>query len=102
MGKLKWEPLTTDASRKALAVNQALLALGNERFEADCATFIRNRSVPEIRDANHVAHVAASTPEEIKRLLARVEREFQGFPYRRFDLDFTTPPGFEARLAFEG
>ena len=94
--------MTIDASRGALAVNQALLALGNERFEAECGTFIRNRSVREIRDANHVAHVTAATPEEIERLLARVEREFQGFPYQRFDLDFTTPPGFEARLAFEG
>lgn len=79
-----------------------MLALGNDRFEADGATFIRNRSVPEIRDANHVAHVTASTPDEIDRLLARVEHEFDGFSYRRFDLDFTTPPGFEARLAFEG
>jgi GNAT superfamily N-acetyltransferase len=94
--------MTTDASRKALAVNQALFALGNERFEADGATFIRNRSVPTIWDANHVAHVTASTPEEIDRLLARVESEFEGFTHRQFDLDFTTPPAFEARLAFEG
>jgi GNAT superfamily N-acetyltransferase len=99
---LKREPVTTDASRKALAVNQALFALGNERFEADGATFVRNRSLPAIRDANHVTHVTASTPGEIDRLLARVEREFVDLPYRRFDLDFTTPPAFEARLAFEG
>jgi GNAT superfamily N-acetyltransferase len=45
--------------------------------------------------------VTASTPEEIG-VLARVEREFAGFPYRCFDLDFTTPPAFEARLAFQG
>jgi GNAT superfamily N-acetyltransferase len=94
--------MTTDDSRKALAVNQALFALGNERFEADGATFIRNRSVPTIWDANHLTHVTASTPEEIDRLLARVESEFEGFPHRQFDLDFTTPPAFEARLAFEG
>lgn len=93
---------TTDASRKALAVNQALLALGNEQFEADGAAFVRNRSVPEIRDANHVTRVSASTPDEIDRLLARVEREFDGLPHRRFDFDSTTPPAFEARLAFEG
>jgi GNAT superfamily N-acetyltransferase len=102
LGSLEQELVTTDASRKALAVNQALLALGNERFEADGATFIRNRSVPAIRDANHVAHVTAATPDEIDRLLARVEREFAGFPHRRFDLDFTTAPAFEARLALEG
>jgi GNAT superfamily N-acetyltransferase len=92
----------TDTIRKALAVNQALLALGNEVFEADGATFIRNRSAPELTDANHVAHVTASAPDEVERLLARVEREFRGCPHRRFDIDFTTPPAFEARLAVEG
>jgi ribosomal protein S18 acetylase RimI-like enzyme len=96
------EAVTADASRRALAVNQALLALGNEWFEADGGTFVRNRSMPEIRDANHVANVTAATPKEIDRLLARVEDEFDGFPHRRLDLDFTTPPAFEARLAFEG
>ncbi len=87
---------------QALAVNQAWQALGNERFRADGATFIRNRSLLDIRDANHVMQVAASTPQEIDRLLARVEREFAGFPHRRFDIDFTTPPELEARLVLEG
>lgn len=82
----------TDIARTALAAVHGFPALGNERFEADGATFIRNRTVSDIRDANHVAHVTASTPQEIDRLLARVEREFAGFPYRRFHLDFTTPP----------
>src|SRR3990172_7969372 len=91
-----------DLVRRALAVNQALLALGNEVFEAEGATFVRNRSAPSIRDANHVAHVTASTPEEIDRLLARVEREFAAIPPRRFDLDLATPPEFEAWLALEG
>lgn len=94
--------LTTDLSSRALDVNQAMLALGNEVFEADGATFVRNRSVPAIRDSNHVTRVTAATPDEIDRLLARVEREFAGFPHRRFDLDFRTPSAFEARLALEG
>lgn len=92
----------TDLIRRTLAVIQAFEALGNERFEADGATIIRNREVPQIHDANHVAHVAASTPDEIERLLARVEQEFAGFSHHRFDVDFTTPPAFEARLALEG
>lgn len=92
----------TDIARTALAAVRGFHALGNERFEADGATFIRNRTVSDIRDANHVAHVTASTPQEIDRLLARVEREFAGEPHRRFDLDFRTPPAFEARLALEG
>ncbi len=92
----------TDLARKALEVNQSFYALGNERFEADGATFIRNRSIPALRDANHVTHITATTSSEIEQLLARVDREFAGFPHRRFDLDFTTPPAFEARLALDG
>jgi GNAT superfamily N-acetyltransferase len=91
-----------DVATRSLAVNQAFLALGNERFEAEGATFIRNGTIPEIRDANHVTQITASTPAEIDRLLARVEREFAGFPHHRFDVDFTTPPSLEARLALEG
>jgi GNAT superfamily N-acetyltransferase len=78
------------------------MALGNERFEADGATIIRNREIPEVHDANYVAHVTASTLEATERLLERVELEFSGYRHRRFDLDFTTPPVLEARLAVEG
>jgi GNAT superfamily N-acetyltransferase len=91
-------PLT----RLALDVNQAFLALGCEVFEAEGALFVRDRSVPGIRDANHVTHVTAATLEAIDRLLARAEREFAGFPHCRFDIDSDTPPEFEARLALEG
>jgi GNAT superfamily N-acetyltransferase len=76
-----------------------MLALGHETFQADGATFVRDRDVPDIWDANHVTSVTADSDEAIDRLLARVEREFAGFGHRRFDLDFTTPPAFEARLA---
>jgi GNAT superfamily N-acetyltransferase len=92
----------TDLARRALATDEAYMALGNERFEAEGATFVRNRDVPEVWDANHVAHVAASTPEEIERLLRLVEQEFAGFRHRRFHLDFATPSAFEARLALAG
>jgi GNAT superfamily N-acetyltransferase len=92
----------TDLSRRAIAVCRAHQALGNERFEADGAVFIRNRETPAVWDANYVTEVTASTPHEIERLLERVEREYAGFPHRRFDLDFATPPTFEARMALEG
>ena len=91
-----------DLARRALAVDLALLALGNETFEAEGALFARNRDLPLERDANFVARVTASTPDEIERLLARVEREFAGLPYRRFDADHNTPPAFEARLLLDG
>ena len=95
-------PLPSDLVRQALAVNRAMLALGHECFDADGATFVRDRDVPDIWDANHVTSVSADSDETIERLLARVEREFAGFGHRRFDLDFTTPPAFEARLALTG
>jgi GNAT superfamily N-acetyltransferase len=91
-----------DLVRRVLAVNQALLALGNESFEVEGATFVRNLEAPSIRDSNHIAHVRARTPAEIDSLLARVEREYAAVPHRRFDMDLETPPEFEARLALEG
>jgi GNAT superfamily N-acetyltransferase len=92
----------SDLLRRALAVNQSMFALGNETFEADGGVFVRNRDLPLMRDANHVAQVTARAPAEIDRLLARVEREFAGFPHRRFDLDPLTPPEFEARIVCGG
>ncbi len=92
----------TDAARSAVAVDEGFMALGNERFEAQGATFIRNRDIPDIWDANHVTRVTASTVVEIARLLERVEREFAGFSHRRFHLDYTTPPALEARLMLDG
>lgn len=92
-----------DVVRKALYVAQGFLALGNERFEAAGATFIRNRALPEMRDANLVTRIMASTPSEVSHLFSRVEREFEGFPYRCIArLDFTTPPLVEAALALGG
>ena len=79
-----------------------MLALGHETFQVDGATFVRDRAVPDIWDANHVTSVSADSDETIDRLLARVEHEFAGFGHRRFDLDFTTPPAFEARLVLIG
>lgn len=91
-----------DLARRALAVNQANLAIGHEVFAADGATFVRDTRHPRIYDANHVADITASTPEEIGRLLARVEAEFTHCRHRKFHTDFTTPPAFEARLQLEG
>ena len=68
---------------------------------ADGATFIRNRDIPEIRDANRLIRITASTPKEIDRLLARVEQEFAGFPHRCFDLGVAALPALEAHLTFE-
>ena len=94
--------IATSDAQAASIVSQELSALGNERFEVDGATFIRNRRFPEWEDANHVAYVTASNPQEIDRLLERVEEEFGGFPHRRFDIGPDTPPVLAARLLLEG
>lgn len=92
----------TGLARRALAVNQANLALGHETFVADGATFVRNTGFHRIYDANHVANITASTPVEIERLLERVEAEFAHCTHRSFHTDFTTPPAIEARLHLDG
>ncbi|MDP2674409.1 MAG: GNAT family N-acetyltransferase [Dehalococcoidia bacterium] len=92
----------SDLTRRAVATDYGWMALGNERSAADGATFIRNPSVPRIRDANQVVAVNASAPDEIEVLMARADREYAGCPHRQFRIDFAAPPEFEARLALEG
>ena len=75
---------------------------GDERFEADGAVFVRNRSIPDKYYANRVEQVTASTPDEIARLSERVEIEFEGFRHRYFYVDRDTPVEFEAWLLMEG
>ncbi|HXK33515.1 MAG TPA: GNAT family N-acetyltransferase [Dehalococcoidia bacterium] len=89
-------------ARRALAVNDAHLALGHEVFAAAGGQFVRNAAVPRTYDANHVSSITASTPEEIAALLARAEKEFAHCRHRRFLCDARTPPQFEARLLLEG
>jgi len=98
VGSSNW----TDLTEEAIAVDADWMALGNERFPVEGATFIRNPDVSLIRDANHGRDISAATPEDIDRLLARAESEFQGFPARTYRVDYDTPPAFEARLALEG
>ena len=91
-----------ELTRQAIAVNQANLALGSEVFQAEGATFVRNRACPEVHDANYVTQVQAESPEEIERLLRRVELEFVATKVTKFNLDFDSSPPFEARLLLEG
>lgn len=75
---------------------------GEERFEAEGAVFVRDRSIPDRYYANRVEQVTASTPEEIARLSRCVEVEFKGFRHRSFYVDRDTPTEFEAWLLMEG
>jgi GNAT superfamily N-acetyltransferase len=76
--------------------------LGHESFTADGARFVRNRTLPKVRDANWVSDISASAPDELRLLFERVDKEFAGFPYRAFEVDFRTPPLVEALLELEG
>ena len=96
--------MTSDtlAARVDRAIDEFPSYRGDERFEADGAIFVRNRSIPDKYYANHVEQVTASTPEEIARLSERIEVEFEGFGHRYFYVDRDTPVEFEAWLLMEG
>ena len=96
--------MTSDsfADRVDRAIDAFPSYTGEERFEAEGALFVRNRSIPDRYYANRVEQVTASTPEEIARLNERVEVEFRGFRHRCFYVDRDTPTEFEAWLLMEG
>ena len=96
--------MTSDtlADRVDRAIDEFPIYAGGERFEADGAVFVRNRSIPDKYYANHVEQVTASTPDEIARLSERVEAEFEGFRHRYYYVDRDTPTEFEAWLLMEG
>jgi len=93
--------LSLDLIHRALDVNDANLALGNESFGAACATFVRNRDAPDIYDANHVTNIRVTNRDEVDALFARVEEEFAGYKHRRFNTDHRTHPAAVARLRLE-
>lgn len=73
--------------------------LGNEVFDADGATFVRNRACPNRYDSNFVTDIRCRDAAELARLMERVEREFAGFAHRQFHVDPLTPPAVAAHFA---
>ena len=96
--------MTSDslAARVDRAIDEFPAYANDERFEAQGAVFVRNRSIPDKYYANHVEQVSASTPEEIARLSVRIEVEFEGYRHRCSYVDRETPTEFEAWLLMEG
>ena len=90
-----------DLIARACETTAGWLALGNERFEAHGATFIRNRSTTRRQDVNTVILIRSEDDSDIEALIKRVEVEYTGLNHRRFEVDPLTPPQFAARLAFE-
>jgi hypothetical protein len=83
-----------------LETYEEYLALGNERFEACGALFIRNRKTPSRYDANTIALIRDAS--RIDELLKRAEIEYAHLEYRQFHIDPLTPPKVEARLSLAG
>jgi GNAT superfamily N-acetyltransferase len=81
--------------------NFAYLALGNERFEANGASFIVNPKTPHRHDANGIGLVRSETPAEIESLVTRAEDVYAGFSHRAWGIDALTPPAVAARLAVD-
>ena len=87
---------------RALDACSAWNALGCELRDVDHARFVRNTSFADVPGTNRVSHVAASTPGEIRDLLALAAATFAGVPSLTFEVDHRTPPPFEARLVVDG
>ena len=64
--------------------------------------FVRNLEARSVYDANHIAKVSASTPEEIEQALVRSAEVFEDFEHLCFHVGPFTPPAFEARLCLDG
>jgi len=94
--------LVASLTERALDVNAANLALGNDVYELTGATFVRNTALPNIYDANHIRDATASTPHDIDALLAAADREYAASSHRRFTADHRTPPELLARLTLDG
>jgi GNAT superfamily N-acetyltransferase len=88
--------------RRACETYEAYFALGNECVAEPQLRFVRNLEARRVYDANHVAQVSASTPEEIERVLARSAEVFEDFGHLCFHVGPETPPAFEARLCLDG
>jgi len=93
--------ISLDLIHRALDVNDANLALGNESFDEVGASFVRNRAAPDIYDANHLTNIRVGSLDEVESLFALAEKEFAGFKHRRFDIDHRTHPAVVARLRIE-
>jgi GNAT superfamily N-acetyltransferase len=90
-----------DLLQRVCESNEGYLRLGNESFGVAGATFVRNRSTPRRRDANHAGLIRTDAPDQLDFIIKRAEDEFGGIPHRSFGIDPLTPPAAVARLAME-
>lgn len=95
--------LTSDElAAKVLHLDAQLMSMGCERFEAEGATWVRDRQFPDVYDANHISAISATTADGVDRILARAESEYAHCNHRRYHVDFRTSPLLTAQLALKG
>jgi GNAT superfamily N-acetyltransferase len=90
-----------DLLGRVCETSNAYLALGNERWQAHGATFIRNRTTPRRFDSNTVGLVRAESLVEADAVLAEAGLVYEGMSHRMFVTDALTRRAFETRLAME-
>ena len=90
-----------DLLARVVQTNFDYLAVGNERFEAHGAAFVRNHKTPRRHDANGLGLIRAGSDAEIDALLRRFEHEFEGFDALSLSADPLTPQRFLARLLLD-
>ena len=90
-----------DLIRRVCETSNAYLALGNERWQAHGATFIRNLGTPRRYDSNTVGLIRAESPEDVAGVFAEMERRYEGMGHRVITTDALTPRAFETRQAME-
>jgi len=78
------------------------LAQGHELRAHPLARFVSDARTPIVYDANFVADVRASEPDEIDALFAAADETFAGLGHRQFFWDPGMPAPFEARLKLDG
>lgn len=88
-----------DLITRACETNAAWLALGNDRYTHDGATFVRNRTTPHDYEANAVMQVRTG---DLDTLIWRINREFTGYAHRWVDVDPMTPATVAERLKSDG
>jgi GNAT superfamily N-acetyltransferase len=88
--------------RTAITVNWQHLALGHEQIAHGRATFVRNRSLPLIYDANFLFGVTAAEPPAITQLVNDAEREYAHAAQITIRTDPFTPPAVDGWLLAHG
>ena len=89
--------------RRACEAVRALGALGAESLVQPLVTLVRDRSRPQVWDANHACAIRARSSHEIDAVFAACDRAFPAeIHHRQFRCDPLTPEPFVARLEWAG